>query len=288
MADYDTNRFDRLARTETFLNTVSELLGQERFHAEVAAIDASVGVKLSSPVLRLGLLGYWLHLDAHDLEDACRDRPALARFVSASTPSAIVDIWVFQQIGSRIEAAAPEFAALAGVMEAELAARGCRLDASGYMDSAGNDSSASADWANATIVDGSYSTPGGTPFSEAETSDVEAAKVRRRDRWAPRALVVWPWGDVTDIDKTIAIGRDVEFSPYAHRLDADRWISRKHLSLEPTASGVMVRDNGSSNGSVVGGIRIGRNQARLVDGDCLVRLGPHFACKIVFYPAFDG
>lgn len=66
------------------------------------------------------------------------------------------------------------------------------------------------------------------------------------------------------------------------------WISRKHLVLEPTTRGVLVRDVGSSNGSMVDSVRIGRNQERLIDGDCLVRLGPHFAFKIVFYPAFDG
>lgn len=286
---FDTNRHDRLLQTEAFLDAVSDLVGQERFGAVIAAIDASVGMKLSPPLLRLGLLGYWLHLNAHAVEDACRDRPALSRFVSSGTPSAVVDIWVFQQIAPRIEAAAPEFAELAAALEDELAARGCRMSISAYADDASNDRSSGDDWASATIVDARNSTPWGTPLERLVSHDAENPHPHRcvtAER--PGALVVWPWADATELDRVISIGRDADFSPIAHRLDADRWISRKHLVLEPTKSGVMVRDVGSSNGSMVDSVRIGRNQARLIDGDCLVRLGPHFAFKIVFYPAFDG
>lgn len=287
-APFDTNRHERPVQTEAFLDAVSDLMGQARFGAVIAAIDARVGMKLSAPLLRLSLLGCWLDRDAYGLEDACRDRPALSRFVGAGSPSPIVDIWVYQQIAPRIEAAAPEIAELAAALEDELAAQGrplCFSDAEAH---AVSERVAADDWANATIVDARDSTSWGATLEGSVSDD---ASNPNRDRLRPpgqsRALVLWPWGDATELDRPVGIGRDADFSSIAHRLAADRWISRKHLELQPTPNGVMVRDVGSSNGSMVDGVRIGRSQARLIDGDCLVKLGPHFAFKIVFYPAFD-
>jgi len=73
------------------------------------------------------------------MEDACREGSALSRFVASETPSPIVDIWVFQQIAPRIDAAAAEFAQPAAVLKDDLPAGGCRSSALPYPEDAAND-----------------------------------------------------------------------------------------------------------------------------------------------------
>lgn len=273
-APFETSRQLRLAQSEAFLEAVDEVIDWRQYEHLVAAIDAKVGVHLSTPLLRLGLVSCWLDLDAHEIEDACRLRPALGQFVASSGYSPVVDIWVYQQMAPRMQGAAVEFGELAAAIEDELVVRGLRVSMPRPEPLVASEEPAAVDWANTTIV----ASDGLIGWQAAPSTQAAS-----RDRTA-RAIVVFPWGEVVDVRGPVRIGRDPEFSPHAHRLDADRWISRRHVTLEPSSCGIVVRDAGSSNGTMVDTVRVGRNQSRLIDGDCTVRIGSAFACKIVFYP----
>lgn len=284
---FETSRQRRRAQSEEFLDAVAQLIDWQSLEPQVTAIEAKIGMRISQPLLRLGLLCHWLAMDPHELENDCRERPALGRFVSSASYGPLVDLWVYQQLAPRMQGAAIEFAELADAIEDELAAHGYALQAPTRELAATLQPEPSSNWAESTVIIADALTPWRTPFeaSAPEAADGADAERARVPMHAPRAIVLWPWGDATDIDVPIRIGRDPEFSPYAQRLDGDRRISRRHVVLEPARNGVIVRDAGSSNGTVVDQVRIGRMGSRLVDGDCVVRLGTGFSCKIVFCPS---
>lgn len=285
----ETSRNQPLLQSAAILHAAAELLGSHILESHVTAIEAKAGMRISQPLLKLGLLCHWLGIEAHELEDACREQPVLGRFVSSSSYSPVVDLWVYQQLAPRMEAAALEFAELADAIEDELAVRGhLRRELAREAASTMIQKTPSG-WAESTLIAASVQAALEAPLDEAEldAADVSAAQPDRGI--APGkslgAMLLWPWGDAIDIDAPMCIGRDPEFSPYAHRLQDYRWVSRKHVVLEPSQNGVVVRDAGSSNGTRADQVRIGRSQSRLIDGDCVLHLGPDFACKIVFYPS---
>jgi hypothetical protein len=102
---------------------------------------------------------------------------------------------------------------------------------------------------------------------------------------AAGAMLVWPWGASTPIDRLLRVGRDPEFSPFARQLWADPRISRRHAELEPAAQGVIVRDLGSSNGTYVGGHPVAYCGQMLLDQDVQLQFGTSLAVKLVFLPA---
>ena len=60
-------------------------------------------------------------------------------------------------------------------------------------------------------------------------------------------------GVTLDLTEPFSIGRDAE---NALALTQDATVSRRHASVEPENGGWMVRDNGSSNGTYVNGVRL--------------------------------
>lgn len=280
-APFETSPQHRPGESASFFDAAASRLDWSRVAAHVGAIEARLGMRVCIPLLRLGLIAYWLQLDAQEVEDACRKREELLRFVSSTVGHPAVDIWVYQQLAPRLQAADAEFASLGDAIEDELAALGWSLEVSGYRSADVPD--ADEDWAQTTLVAADGLAAWGAAGERVPLHSADALELPSRSTES-RALVLWPWGDASDLDRPLAIGRDESFSTFAHRLGADRWISRRHVVLEPVRGGVMVRDAGSSNGTRADGVRIGRGESRLIDGDCTLRLGPHFGCKIVFYP----
>lgn len=58
-------------------------------------------------------------------------------------------------------------------------------------------------------------------------------------------------GYIFQFNKRVQIGREGEVA-----LGVDRFVSRHHAVLEPTAGGVILEDNGSTNGTFVDGERL--------------------------------
>jgi hypothetical protein len=98
------------------------------------------------------------------------------------------------------------------------------------------------------------------------------------------AMLVWPWGGCTPIDRVLRIGRDPEFSPFARQLWADPRISRRHAEVEPGPEGIVVRDLGSSNGTYVGDRPVPQRGSMLLGDDVQLRFGTNLTVKLVFLP----
>lgn len=87
------------------------------------------------------------------------------------------------------------------------------------------------------------------------------------------------------VDHRIAIGRDSEYSSFANHLRADCKISRRHASIEPTPTGIIIRDMGSSNGTYVDDQPLGYTGSRIVPHDAVLKFGTDLAVELVFIPA---
>jgi hypothetical protein len=130
--------------------------------------------------------------------------------------------------------------------------------------------------------------------ADAEATSRFATTARTLDLTAPvgtgpgtaelAALLIWPWGACTPIDRVLRIGRDPEFSPFARQLWADQRISRRHAEIEPGTAGIDVRDLGSSNGTYVGERLLGRGGSAQLRDDAQLQFGAHLAVKLVFLP----
>jgi hypothetical protein len=136
------------------------------------------------------------------------------------------------------------------------------------------------------------------PTDEAEASglkeDIGSEPIRPPDRtmregaWSTAcATLEFPWGEVAVRDR-LNVGRDPEFSPLAHRLADNDYVSGRHAEVFFHDALLYVRDvgthgKGSSNGTFVNGKRITADTpALLADGDevsfshhltAIVRLG---------------
>ena len=98
-------------------------------------------------------------------------------------------------------------------------------------------------------------------------------------------MLVWPWGEITVVDRRIHIGRDIRYSEFAKHLGADRKVSRKHAVIEPTEHGVMLHDLGSANGTYIDDEPMHYSATRLLTKDAVVKFGTELAVTLVFTPA---
>jgi hypothetical protein len=136
-------------------------------------------------------------------------------------------------------------------------------------------------WGATTLVGGLHleSDPSPAPVD----SEIGAAAQAGAPASTP-AIIVWPWGDASYLEGIVRVGRDAAFSQYAHRLLGERRVSRRHVQLEATPTGVLIRDLGSKNGTYADCMPIPRKGSSTIAGDCVVRLGSDFQFKIVFCP----
>jgi len=246
-----------------------------------AAIEAEVGMPLSRPLIKLGLLSHWLELGPRELDEACQECPALSHFVASGPSTPVVDLWIFQQLAPRLQGAAEGFARLARAIETGLS------DASGpSTPSMSTDPEASCAevpdaWGETTLVGGLQleSDPSPAPVDSEIGAEALAGTAA-----STQAIIVWPWGDASYLEGTVRVGRDAAFSQYAHRLLGERRVSRRHVQLEATPTGVLIRDLGSKNGTYADSLSIPRQGSRTIASDCVVRLGSDFQFKIVFCP----
>ena len=95
-----------------------------------------------------------------------------------------------------------------------------------------------------------------------------------------RAILEWPWGQRTELNAHLNIGRDYSFSPLARELTPYTHVSRKHAEVLVYGDGVWLRDLGSRNGTFVNNEEVPKGQAYLIDCDAIVRFGPLLAVSL--------
>lgn len=277
----------RVVHSAEFFDTVAACTDWGSLDRLAAAIEAKVGVPLSAPLLKLGLLSHWLELEPRELDEACQECPALSRFVASSPSTPVVDLWVFQQLAPRMQGAAGEFAQLACAIEDGLADASCLSPCSMSTEQGGSSTEGQDAWGETTLVGGDGLHPEGdpNPATELLPADPEiGAQAQSGASISTQAIIVWPWGDASYLEGMVRIGRDAAFSQYAHRLAGERRVSRRHVQLEATPTGVLIRDLGSKNGTYADSVQVPRKGSSTIASDCVVRLGSDFQFKIVFCP----
>lgn len=277
----ETSASRRVVPSAEFFDRVTACTDWASLDHLSAAIEAEVGMPLSRPLIKLGLLTHWLELGPRELDEACQECPALARFVASGPGTPVVDLWIFQQLASRLQGAAEGFARLARAIEDGLVEASCASAPSMTTDPEAFSAEVPDAWGETTLVGGLHleSEPSPAP-ADAETE----AEVQSGASASTQAIIVWPWGDASYLEGMVRVGRDAAFSQYAHRLVGERRVSRRHVQLEATSTGVLIRDLGSKNGTYANDMSIPRKGSSTIASDCVVRLGSDFQFKIVFCP----
>lgn len=271
-----------------FLRRAASSIDLGEAGAELAAVEARLGLRVSPVLIKLWLLERWLGATADELADSCHRRAELRGFIGAPPTGPIVDAWIYRQLATRLRAAHAELESLRVRVEQRLAAQGIEAPVAQYS-------------APGPAIDPDACTPAATTrVDAAELSGVatlpegaqgsapcfDSDPVPLSAQAKPRAIIIWPCGDTTTIDRLVPIGRDASFSPFAYRVAANRGVSRRHATLEPVTGGIMLRDLGSTNGTYRADTLIPSGDAMLLPGDAEIRFGTTLAVKIVFFPAY--
>ncbi len=248
----------------------------------IDALDTRWDSPAPLALYKVHLLAHWLKLDAASLEDACLANSALRAFIGAPMHGPIVELHLYRQYASRFADAGQALGKLVAAIELQLidrgllppteALRGSRLESRKHNSP------------QPTIVVPQRLRPV-AQAQEPIACRVAAQAHETLPSCRALAVLVWPWGDVTMVDHRIAIGRDSEYSSFANHLRADGKISRRHASIEPTESGIIVRDMGSSNGTYVDDQPLGYTGSRTVPHDAVLKFGTDLAVELVFIPA---
>ena len=277
----ETNASRHVVPSAEFFDRVTACTDWASLDHLSSAIEAEVGMPLSRPLIKLGLLTHWLELGPRELDEACQECPALARFVASGPSTPVVDLWIFQQLAPRLQVAAKGFARLARAIEDGLAEASPPSVLPMNTDADAACAEAPDAWGETTLV-------GGLQLeSEPSPARADSEIGPEAHAGAPastQAIIVWPWGDASYLEGMVRVGRDAAFSQYAHRLVGERRVSRRHLQLEATPTGVLIRDLGSKNGTYADGTPIPSKGSSTIGSDCVVRLGSDFQFKIVFCP----
>jgi len=252
----------------------------------IDALDARLDSPAPLAFYKVHLLAHWFKLDGASLEDACLASTALRAFIGAPLHGPIVDLHLYRQYAGRFVDAPQALGKLVAAIELQLIDRGLLPP-----------TEALRGWR-----------PGSKRNSPTQPTIVEPHRLRPvADRQQPTAarvgamaddavqrdplpacrslaVLVWPWGEVTMVDHRIAIGRDCQYSSFANHLRADRKISRRHATIEPTETGVIVCDMGSSNGTYVDDRPLRYAGTHIVPNDAVLKFGSDLAVELVFIP----
>jgi hypothetical protein len=247
---------------------------------------------VSIALFKMILLERWFQLSGAELDDACHSQAAFRRFLGAPLHGPVAEVWMFRQFKPKLAAAEREVGRLITAVEMRLTERGLAPPECAWTGSHTAGVTAPNEGVRTTLFE-----PG--RLSEI-AADAEAASrfgqtAHGLGSFAPagtgpsiveaRAVLIWPWGASTPIDRPLRIGRDPEFSPFARQLWADPRISRRHAEVAPEAAAVIVRDLGSSNGTFVGERSVASGSAIVVHHDELLQFGNNLSVKLVFIPA---
>jgi hypothetical protein len=273
---------------ELFLEHALPLFDWRALTPWIGAVETRLGMPVSIALFKMTLLERWYQLSGPELDDACHGRAAFRRFLAAPLHGPVAEVWMYRQFKPKLMAAEPEIGRFISRAEAMLAERGLSPPSSAWTgaDTAAvtqpNDEhvrttvfepgqlraiAAEAEWVAQTAQDGGAEQP--LPGA----GSVKAA-----------AMLIWPWGASTAVDRVLRIGRDPEFSPFARQLWADARISRRHAELDPQAQSVLLRDLGASNGTYIDDQPLAYGGSVLLSADAALTFGTNLAVKLVFFP----
>jgi len=246
-------------------------------------IDAKLGSRLPAAVYKLHLLAVWFKLDGAALERACTQRAELRRFIAAPLHGPIVDVQLYREYEPRLRRAPAALGKLVAAVELQLIDRGFFpptevLGALDLSDPAGRETVPTLVLPRAPrpVARACEADLDAAPSTVAPTPPAAASVPQRH------AMLVWPWGEITFIDRRIHIGRDTGYSEFAKHLGADRKVSRKHAVIEPAEHGVMLHDLGSVNGTYIDDEPMHYSDTRVLTEDAVVKFGTELAVMLVF------
>lgn len=276
---------------DDFLEQAMPLLDWSALAPWVDAVESRLGMPVSIALFKMILLERWFQLSGAELDDACHGRAAFRRFLGAPLHGPVAEVWMLRQFRPKLAAAEREVGRLITAAEALLTERGLAPPACAWTGSQTAEVTAPNESVSTTVFE-----PGrlSALAADAEATLRFGTTARALDLTAPAgtgpgtaataALLIWPWGACTPIDRVLRIGRDPEFSPFARQLWADPRISRRHAEIEPGSAAVVVRDLRSSNGTCVGERPLGRGGSAVLRDDAQLKFGANLAVKLVFLP----
>jgi len=279
------------AAPDEFLDRAMPLLEWSAMAPWVAAVESRLGMPVSIALFKMTLLERWFQLSGAELDDACHGRAAFRRFLGAPLHGPVAEVWMFRQFKPKLAAADHEVGRLITAVELLLADRGLSPPTCAWTGSETASVNAPNEGIRTTVFE-----PGrlSAMAADAETAAGIVAPAQGGELAAPAAagaqtavasaMLIWPWGAGTPIDRVLKVGRDPEFSPFARQLWADPRISRQHAELEPAADGIVLRDLGSSNGTYIGDKPLAYCDSVLLRGDVQLQFGTNLAVKLVFLP----
>ena len=280
------------AAPDEFLDRAMPVLEWEALAPWIATVEARLGMPVSIALFKMTLLERWFQLSGAELDDACHSRAALRRFLGAPLHGPVAEVWMFRQFKPKLAAAEREVGRLITAVELRLAERGLKAPAWAWTGSPTAAVTTPSEGIRTTVfepgrlsamaADAESTARFGQPAHAMSASAPLQTGTRSMDA---SAMLIWPWGAGTPIDRVLRVGRDPEFSPFARQLWADPRISRRHAELEPEAAGVVLRDLGGSNGTFVANNPVAYRGAVVLRNDVQLQFGTDLAVKLVFLPA---
>ena len=278
------------AAPDAFLDRATPLLDWSSLAPWIGAVESRLGMPVSIALFKMILLERWFQLSSAELDDSCHSQAAFRRFLGAPLHGPVAEVWIFRQFKPKLAAAEQEVGRLITAVEMRLIERGLAPPTCAWTGYRSDEVIAPNEGVRTTLFE-----PGRLSSMAA---DAEAAAfgqmLQARDSRAPVgtgpgsveaiAMLIWPWGACTPIDRVLGIGRDPEFSPFARQLWADPRISRRHAEVDPGSAGIVVRDMGSSNGTYLGDTPLPHGGSALLGDDVQLRFGSNLAVKLIFLP----
>jgi hypothetical protein len=274
---------------DLFLDRALPVLDWRRLAPWVDAVETRLGMPVSIALFKMTLLERWYQLSSPELDDACHGRAAFRRFLAAPLHGPVAEVWMYRQFKPKLSGAETEIGALISAMEAMLVESGLPVPTCAWTGAETATVTEPNEYVRTTVFE-----PGRLSALAAEAEWAERA-LRAAAGGEPQALpgvpsdkatavLLWPWGASTAVDRILRIGRDPEFSPFARQLWADGRISRRHAELAPRGASVVLRDLGSSNGTYLGKRPIDPGGAVVLSDDARLLFGTSLAVKLVFFP----
>jgi hypothetical protein len=248
----------------------------------IHAVEAGLHAHLPLCIYKLHLLAAWFELDGRALEQACRSRAVLRRFIGAPLHGPVVDALLYLEHAPKLARVRPALAKLVAAVELQLVDQGLFppaqvLGSLASMHPGGAATAATLVSSQALRVVDRSATAVALDAARAGGEAEPPAAARRA-----LALLVWPWGETTPIQRRILIGRDPGCGELARHLHADLKVSRLHAMLTPVADGILLRDIGSSNGTYVDARALPYAGARMLHEDAELRFGGDLTVQLAF------
>lgn len=279
------------AAAEAFIKRLDDALDFGPLEAWTRAIEAKLGIPVSTSLYKMLLLERWFVPSSVELDDACHGSATIRHFLGAPLHGPVAEVWMHRQFAPRLALAAPEIERLLVAIDNMLAQHGLSVPGPGFSAPYEDDYSSgegtrttALELRKLNVLDLDAESHKDTT-SDTAGADTPAPGPRvDAGRHKAIALLVWPWGATTNVDRPLRLGRDATFSPYARQLWADAGISRRHAEIEPLGHGIGVRDLGSSNGTYIDDRLLPHGGGLVLTADAVLRFGTDLTVKLVFIP----